>query len=182
MSSPASRRSKRSSVNGTPRRRSVRASEAPMSDASLPDNTNAAEERPQSSTPRRAARATPVGSSQNTSQSQAPPTSSPLFFRSSPAGSQSQSQSQSLNIPGGAERAGLSSPLRNVASSEGGQTPRASGAYGGEYCIRCDGARWTTDAEAPKCRPQSIMLLAPTLQRPQRTGSTPIVRARLACS
>lgn len=136
MSSPASRRSNRNSVNGTPRR-SAANSEALMSDPSLPDadaaNDQLRSEADQASqdTPRANAR-----SSQNTSQSQAPPTSSPLFFRSSPAGSQSQSQSQSqsLNAPAG-NGVNVSSPLRqqsDAASSRGGRTPRPSGAIGGK--------------------------------------------------
>ena len=125
MSSPTSRRSNRNSVGGTPRRN--RNSTGPMSDASLPGSDPANQ---QQGTPRARAQS----SSQNTSQSQqqAPPTSSPLFFRSSPAGSQSQSQSQSLNVP---NRNGVngSSPLRqrnDQTSSQGGQTPRASGQIG----------------------------------------------------
>ncbi|EMC96106.1 hypothetical protein BAUCODRAFT_148939 [Baudoinia panamericana UAMH 10762] len=69
-------------------------------------------------------------SSQGTSQSQVPPTSSPLFMRQSPNGSQSQSQSQGLNVPG-INGVGISSPLRQQTvaggSSEGGRTPRATG-------------------------------------------------------
>lgn len=135
MSSPASRRSNRKSVNGTPRR-SQQDSSAPMSDPSLPD-VDAANEQIQSeasqqqdTTPRANAR-----SSQNTSQSQAPPTSSPLFFRSSPAGSESQSRSQGLNLPAGANGVNISSPLRqrsDAASDQEGRTPRASGAVGGK--------------------------------------------------
>ena len=151
MSSPTSRRSNRNSVNGTPRR-SARGSQAPPSsdpilpdDAGTPDNHLHAEEEQasqnggsQQNTPRGITR-----SSQQTSQSQAPPTSSPLFFRSSPAGSQSQSQSQSqgLNVPAGANGVGASSPLRQqsgVGSSEGGRTPRATGGIGGEYTTSRD--------------------------------------------
>jgi DNA replication licensing factor MCM4 len=134
MSSPTSRRSNRNSTGGTPRR-SNRNSQGPMGDASLPgsDPPAAPEGASQQGTPRAGAR-----SSQNTSQSQAPPTSSPLFFRSSPAGSESQSQSQSLNVPG-ANGVNASSPLRqqnNEGSSQGGQTPRASGAIGAGENIR----------------------------------------------
>lgn len=142
MSSPASRRTTRSSANNTPQRRTQRASqqtrssEPPMSDPPLPDADDANSQlqaeaaASQQGTPR---------ASQNTqSQSQAPPTSSPLFFRSSPAGSQSQSQSQSLGVP--AANGVGSSPLRQrtdaptpgVQSSEGGRTPRANGGIGGE--------------------------------------------------
>jgi len=137
MSSPTSRRSNRSSVNGTPRR-SQRNSNVPMSDASLPD-ANGADEQLQSEASQQEQETTPranARSSQNESQSQAPPTSSPLFFRSSPAGSQSQSQSQGLNVPAGTRGVGASSPLRqqsDAASSQGGRTPRASGAIGGIY-------------------------------------------------
>jgi hypothetical protein len=127
MSSPEQRRSNRSSVNGTPRR-SARSSQAPASSPALPNNGNAAADEQlrseaddanmQDLTPRGATR-----SSQNISQSQAPPTSSPLFFRSSPNGSQSQSQQ-------GGRAGGASSPLKSqadVASSDGARTPRASG-------------------------------------------------------
>ncbi|KAF2773629.1 MCM-domain-containing protein [Teratosphaeria nubilosa] len=115
MSSPTSRRS-----TVTPRR-SQRGSEAPpSSDPPLPpDNT------------------TPRGDSQQASQSQsqAPPTSSPLFYRSSPNNSQSESQSQSLGVPNGSQnRGGASSPLRQqlpAGSSEGGRTPRAVGGVDG---------------------------------------------------
>ena len=133
MSSPEQRRSNRSSVNGTPRR-STRSSQAPASSPSLPINQNenaqadqqlrseASDANMQDVTPRGAAR-----SSQNISQSQAPPTSSPLFFRSSPNGSQSQSQ----NAQQSAGAAGApSSPLKrqtDAPSSDGGKTPRASG-------------------------------------------------------
>ncbi|KAK5168626.1 MCM DNA helicase complex subunit [Saxophila tyrrhenica] len=126
MSSPASRRSNRNSTGGTPRRSSQRSSEAPMSDAPLPTSPN----------PQEADRTTPranASNSQEESQSQNPPTSSPLFFRSSPAGSQSQSQSQSLNVPAGANGVNVSSPLRQQAdagSSLGGRTPRAGGGIG----------------------------------------------------
>lgn len=71
-------------------------------------------------------------------QSQAPPTSSPLFFRSSPGGSESQSQSQRLGVPQGSGAVGASSPLRRQmqpqGSSEGGRTPRANGGIGGMLC------------------------------------------------
>ena len=137
MSSPASRRSNRNSVNGTSSRRD-RNSDAPMSDPPLPDPASdqlqsEADRASQQDTPRDNAR-----SSQDESQSQAPPTSSPLFFRSSPAGSQSQSQSQSLGVPG-ANGVNISSPLRqrnDAASSQDGRTPRPSGAIGGEIVAR----------------------------------------------
>lgn len=133
MSSPASRRSNRNSVNGTPRRTSARNSEAPRSSPALPDADaandqlrmeaeQASQDLPYENTPRAAVR-----SSQNTSQSQNPPTSSPLFFRSSPANG-SQSQSQSANGAAG-NGMNISSPLRQqtALSSDGGRTPRASG-------------------------------------------------------
>ncbi|KAK0274926.1 MCM DNA helicase complex subunit [Friedmanniomyces endolithicus] len=137
-SSPASRRSNRRSINGTPQRRSRNSQAPPSSDPILPD-ADAAEEQPQSE-PQQASQDnrnqnTPRGNdrlSQDESQSQAPPTSSPLFFRSSPAGSQSQSQSQSLNVPR-ANGVAVSSPLRQQAgagSSDGGRTPRANGGIG----------------------------------------------------
>jgi len=133
MSSPEQRRSNRSSANGTPRR-TTRSSQAPASSPSLPNDQNenaaadqqlrseASDTNMQDLTPRGVAR-----SSQNISQSQAPPTSSPLFFRSSPNGSQSQSQ----NAQQSAGAAGApSSPLKrqvDAPSSDGGRTPRASG-------------------------------------------------------
>jgi len=131
MSSPEQRRSNRSSVNGTPRR-AARSSQAPASSPSLPNDqienaaadqqlrSEASDANMQDLTPRGVAR-----SSQNISQSQAPPTSSPLFFRSSPNGSQSQSQNVQTVGPGPP-----SSPLKrqmDAPSSEGGRTPRASG-------------------------------------------------------
>ena len=146
MSSPANRRSTRSSANNTPQRRSQRSSQAPRSSeppASDPPLPDAEDDLPNSQANGRAAtsqRGTPRASqSQSQSQSQAPPTSSPLFFRSSPAGSQSQSQSQSLGVP--ANNVNGSSPLRQrtdaatpgALSSAGGRTPRANGAIGGEY-------------------------------------------------
>ncbi|WPH04877.1 Hypothetical protein R9X50_00777400 [Acrodontium crateriforme] len=137
MSSPTSRRSNRNSVDGTPRRRNTnsRGSEAPMSDASLPDADAANDQlrseagMEQNGSGQNTPRANNGQSSQNT-QSQEPPTSSPLFFRS-PSGSQSQSQSQTLNPPG--PRGIISSPLRQQyggGSSEGGRTPRATGGIG----------------------------------------------------
>jgi len=146
MSSPVSRRSNRNSVNGTPRR-SDRNSEAPPSsdpilpDADMADEQLQSEDRQASQTG--SAQNTPRGttrSSQQTSQSQAPPTSSPLFFRSSPAASQSQSQSQSLNVPNG-NGVNVSSPLRHQSaanSSAGGRTPRASGGGIGGTIRVCD--------------------------------------------
>ena len=139
MSSPASHRSNRSSINGTPQRRRQNAELPPLSSPTVSD-ANAADEQLQSEasqidtqgddapmqdvTPRRR-----NGSSQNTSQSQAPPTSSQLFFRSSPT----QSQSQSLRPPQGFGGIGSSSPLRQsvTASSDAGTTPRAAQGYGG---------------------------------------------------
>jgi len=167
MSSPTSRRSNRSSVNGTPRR-SQRNSNVPMSDASLPD-ANGADEQLQSEASQQEQETTPranARSSQNESQSQAPPTSSPLFFRSSPAGSQSQSQSQGLNVPAGTRGVGASSPLRqqsDAASSQGGRTPRASGAIGGTYfCPRDNKCRTNKRRQTPRLfiTERALMLLA----------------------
>lgn len=132
MSSPEQRRSNRSSVNGTPRR-AGRSSQTPASGPSLPNNQNenaaadqqlrseASDANMQDVTPRGAAR-----SSQNISQSQAPPTSSPLFFRSSPNGSQSQSQNAQQHAGVGAPSSPLKSQI-DAPSSDGGRTPRASG-------------------------------------------------------
>nr|POE74390.1 dna replication licensing factor mcm4 [Quercus suber] len=120
MSSPTSRRSNRSSTNGTPRR-STRGSLTPGADDQvLPDAGESTQNTPRAGT----------RSSQQTSQSQVPPTSSPLFFRSSPAGSQSQSQSQLLDARANANGITISSPLRHIDSSDGGRTPRAAGGMG----------------------------------------------------
>lgn len=127
MSSPTSRRSNRNSVNGTPRR-STRGSEAPMSYPPLQD-ADATNDQVQSEAGQASQQNTPTGnvrSSQNTSQSQAPPTSSPLFFRSSPQ-VESQSQSRSLNVPAATGVNG-SSPLRQRSDAA---TPRPSGGIGG---------------------------------------------------
>ena len=149
MSSPEQRRSNRSSANGTPRR-TTRSSQAPASSPSLPNDQNenaaadqqlrseASDTNMQDLTPRGVAR-----SSQNISQSQAPPTSSPLFFRSSPNGSQSQSQ----NAQQSAGAAGApSSPLKrqvDAPSSDGGRTPRASGmGMGGRFLYIKDITPW----------------------------------------
>ncbi|KAF7190619.1 DNA replication licensing factor mcm4 [Pseudocercospora fuligena] len=142
-SSPASRRSTRSN-NNTPRRsqrgsQAPRSSAAPPSDPPQPDE-DAANSQLQSEADAASSRnGTPRGTQNSNSQSQAPPTSSPLFFRSSPAGSQSQSQSQSLGVPARGSVNG-SSPLRQRSdaqtpaglSSEGGRTPRANGANIGD--------------------------------------------------
>lgn len=146
MSSPASRRTTRSSANNTPQRRTQRASqqsrssEPPMSDPPLPD-VDGPNSQLQAEANAASQSGTPRGTQNSQSQSQAPPTSSPLFFRSSPAGSQSQSQSQSLNVP--AANGVGSSPLRQradaptpgIQSSEGGRTPRANGGIGGMYNV-----------------------------------------------
>ncbi|KAK3717994.1 MCM DNA helicase complex subunit [Vermiconidia calcicola] len=152
MSSPASRRSNRNSVNGTPKR-NQNGSQAPNSDAALP-NSDAANDQIQAEAEHSSQQNTPRGNanaSQETSQSQAPPTSSPLFFRSSPAGS--QSQSQSLNAPG-VNGVGISSPLRqqnDAASSQGGRTPRPSAGFGGSspihYAPSSDAAGPTTNGQ-----------------------------------
>jgi len=163
MSSPEQRRSNRSSANGTPRR-SARSSQAPASSPALPNNNGnnaAADEQLRSEagdanmqdvTPRGNTR-----SSQNISQSQAPPTSSPLFFRSSPNGSQSQSQQ------GG--RAG-GSPLKSQAdmpSSEGARTPRASGMMmGGGMLLRRMDIVVDIDTNTRQTLRQSTMLPALT--------------------
>lgn len=143
MSSPSSRRSNRNSTNGTPRR-SQRSSQAPASSPSLPNDDNAADQqlRSEASSQQNGngdGDLTPRGTATRSSQqSQAPPTSSPLFFRSSPGGSESQSQSQRLGVPQGSGAVGGSSPLRRQVqpqgSSEGGRTPRANGGIGGMFC------------------------------------------------
>ncbi|KAK3111618.1 MCM DNA helicase complex subunit [Teratosphaeriaceae sp. CCFEE 6253] len=137
-SSPASRRSNRRSVNGTPQRRNRNSQAPPSSDPIVPDaDANTADNQLQAEVQQAAQNGsdgnTPRGnarSSQNESQSQAPPASSPLFYRSSPRAS--QSQSQSLNVPGN-NGVQISSPLRQQAvagSSDGGRTPRATGGIG----------------------------------------------------
>ncbi|KAK1062229.1 MCM DNA helicase complex subunit [Friedmanniomyces endolithicus] len=160
-SSPASRRSNRRSVNGTPQRRSRNSQAPPSSDPILPD-ADAAEQQQQSDVQQPSQddrnQNTPRGNvrlSQDESQSQAPPTSSPLFFRSSPAGSQSQSQSQSLNLPR-ANGVAVSSPLRQQAaarSSDGGRTPRAHGGMGESspihYASSSDPAGRATNGHRP---------------------------------
>lgn len=182
MSSPTSRRSNRNSTGGTPRRRSNRNSQGPMSDASVPGSDPplepAATRTSQQGTPRAGARA-----SQETSQSQAPPTSSPLFFRSSPAGSQSQSQSQSLNVPA-ANGVNISSPLKqqnDQTSSQGGQTPRASGVLGGGENMPYVGQRAHAN-RALQSRRLFTMQPAQTLQDLPRTDSEHTVLARPGCS
>lgn len=150
MSSPTQRRSMRGSASNTPRRSQrgsqvPRSSEPPASDPPLPDADADVDANSQllseanGASPRNG---TPRGTQNSNSQSQAPPTSSPLFFRDSPAGSQSQSQSQGLGVP---ERGSVnvSSPLRQRAdvntpaglSSDGGRTPRANGGIGGKLAI-----------------------------------------------
>lgn len=152
MSTP-NRRASRSSANNTPSsRRSQRsnASQAPpppSSDAAAPEeDADAANSQLLSeagaagTTPRasqRSQRASARGTPRASQQSQAPPTSSPLFFRSSPAGSQSQSQSQGLGVPAANGSVQGSSPLRQrndarIGSSDGGRTPRGAPGIGGK--------------------------------------------------
>lgn len=151
MSSPTSRRSTRSSANNTPNGRNQRNSASqrapPSSDPAEADDANSqllseanasANGTPRGSqrSQRASVRGTPRASQQTDSQSQQPPASSPLFFQSSPAGSQSQSQSQNLGVPANGSVHG-SSPLRQrndvqMGSSEGGRTPRAAPGVGGE--------------------------------------------------
>jgi len=126
-------RSNRNSIDGTPRRRSTRGSEAPLSDA-LPgsDDQPGSEVGTQAGVGAASQQHTPRGnarSSQNFSQSQAPPTSSPLFFQSTPNG-ESQSQSQSLGVPDAAGTANGSSPSRQRSDAA---TPRPSGGFGGKH-------------------------------------------------
>lgn len=146
MSSPTQRRSDRPSANNTSRRASQRNSQAPQSSPAQQQqqqqqqNTEADGGAQRSSPAPAQDQTTPRGNARS-SQTQAPPTSSPLFFRSSPAQSESQSQSQQLGVPVGANGAGASSPLRQEVgagpggSSEGGRTPRANGGIGGEIML-----------------------------------------------
>jgi hypothetical protein len=183
MSSPDKRRSNRSSVNGTPRR-SARSSQAPASSPTLPNNGNAAADEQlraeASDADMQDVNVTPRGntrSSQNISQSQAPPTSSPLFFRSSPNGSQSQSQQ-------GGRAGGAGLPFNSqadVPSSDGGRTPRASGGMGmggGRSCGLTNTAYFWTNAIQILLR--SIML--PALIPPVLMHAVLIGRAPVACS
>ncbi|KAF2721009.1 MCM-domain-containing protein [Polychaeton citri CBS 116435] len=132
MSSPASRRTNRSSVNGTPRRPTARSAAVPSSP--VPDTSNQPSQRPDSDLPDAPDESTPrfsFRSTQDTSQSQAPPTSSPLFFRSSPAGS--ESQGRSLNVGPSRNGTAVSSPLAQQSddiNGEGAATPRAGGGIG----------------------------------------------------
>ncbi|KAF2173510.1 hypothetical protein M409DRAFT_15790 [Zasmidium cellare ATCC 36951] len=135
-----------------------------MSDPPLPD-VDAANSQLRSEANAASQQGTPRGTQNSQSQSQAPPTSSPLFFRSSPAGSQSQSQSQSLNVP--AANGVGSSPLRQrvdaptpgIQSSEGGRTPRANGGIGDSSPIHYGPS---SDAATP----------AANGHRPDRTSSS----------
>jgi hypothetical protein len=183
MSSPDKRRSNRSSVNGTPRR-SARSSQAPASSPTLPNNGNAAADEQlrteASDADMQDVNVTPRGntrSSQNISQSQAPPTSSPLFFRSSPNGSQSQSQQ-------GGRAGGASSPLKSQAdmpSSDGGRTPRASGGMGmggGRLHGFMNKAYFCTDAIQILLR----FITLPVQIPPVLTHVVLIERAPVACS
>jgi hypothetical protein len=181
MSSPDKRRSNRSSVNGTPRR-SARSSQAPTSSPTLPNNGNAAADEQlrteASDADMQDVNVTPRGntrSSQNISQSQAPPTSSPLFFRSSPNGSQSQSQQ-------GGRAGGAGSPLKSQAdghSSDGGRTPRASGGMGGgRLCGLMNTVYFC--ANAMQIPHQFIMPPAQILLVPMH--AVLIGRARVVCS
>ncbi|CAK1367425.1 unnamed protein product [Cercospora beticola] len=143
MSSPTQRRSTRGSANNTPRRsqrgsQAPRSSEPPASDPPLPEGEDLPDAQLQSEANAASSqRGTPRTTQNSNSQSQAPPASSPLFFRSSPAGSQSQSQSQSLGVPARGSVNG-SSPLKQRTdantpagfSSDGGRTPRANGGIG----------------------------------------------------
>lgn len=185
-SSPASRRTQRSSANNTPRRSQrgsqVPRSAEPASDPPLPEN----EETNSQANGASSRNATPRASQTSNSQSQAPPTSSPLFFRSSPAGSQSQSQSQSLGVPAG--RGSGSSPLRqrNDAatptglSSAGGRTPRANGAGIGGECQIWVCRHVDTDDDEQTLHP-SITPPVQILQVQYRTVSANTERALLDC-
>ena len=149
MSSPTQRRSTRGSANNTPRRsqrgsQAPRSSEPPASDPPLPEGEDLPDAQLQSEANAASSqRGTPRATQNSNSQSQAPPASSPLFFRSSPAGSQSQSQSQSLGVPARGSVNG-SSPLKQRTdantpagfSSDGGRTPRANGGIGGKFVQR----------------------------------------------
>lgn len=139
MSSPASRRVARRSQSGTPRQNNRNSELSPISSPAISD-INGADSQLQSEASQAGApssdgigpEATPRPSnriSQDTSQSQAPATSSPLFYRSSPGGS----QSQSINGAQNRRLQDISSPLRrSVAPGSDATTPRAAAGYGGE--------------------------------------------------
>ncbi|KAI9673927.1 MAG: hypothetical protein M1817_002133 [Caeruleum heppii] len=102
MSSPASRRSKRSSQSETPRRTAARNSQQPPSSPTVPNGATA--QSTSQSTPR--------------ANRQAPPSSSPMFMRTSPINPPSAPSSTN-----GLDR---SSPYPGAAhTDDGGQTPRA---------------------------------------------------------
>jgi hypothetical protein len=106
-----------------------------------------------------------------------------LFFRSSPSGSQSQSQSQSLQRPA-ANGVNGSSPLRqqlDAGSSQGGRTPRASGAIGGKRRQLFAFGKIKTDLGFQNLR-RFTMPPAQMLLNPRIMGSAQIAPAPAACS
>ncbi|PSK46377.1 DNA replication licensing factor mcm4 [Elsinoe australis] len=126
MSSPSSRRT------ATPRR-SNRPSEAPQSSPLQPGHGPDDQLRSEASqaSNRQQSQETPRGNRTSQETSQNPPTSSPLFFQSSPVnGSQQRSLDGALN---GANGIGISSPLRqsSEAPMDDAQTPRPSGITNG---------------------------------------------------
>lgn len=119
MSSPASRRSKRNSLNSTP----ARGSHTPQQPASNPqaqmdpNSTSASQQGGE--------QATPQAPRQNIASS------SPLFFRSSPSNASQTGQ------PGPSGQMEISSPLKQVSNAgDEDRTPRASRqAPAGELCV-----------------------------------------------
>ncbi|QIW98560.1 hypothetical protein AMS68_004078 [Peltaster fructicola] len=157
MSSPAQRRSSRATQNSIPRR-TDRQELPPISSPAVSD-INGADSQLRSEASQAGAPSsdglgpdiTPRASnrtSQDTSQSQAPATSSPLFYRSSPGGSQSQSINGGRN---GRANGASSSLRRSVAPSSDAATPRANAGYGDSspvyYASSSDAAGPTSNAQ-----------------------------------
>ena len=151
MSSPTQRRSQRSSASATPRR-DQREPEAPgsspMQTGFGPDN----QLRSEASQASDLSLQVPGQGTPRANGAQAPPSSSPLFFRSSPA----NAAANGVNV---------SSPLGQPPSSDGGQTPRASGqTIGGALILaRCDKTTFwlTTRTDSSPIRYASSSSAAP---------------------
>ncbi|KAF2227870.1 MCM2/3/5 family-domain-containing protein [Elsinoe ampelina] len=126
MSSPASRRT------ATPRRsnQSAAPESSPLQPGFGPDDQLRSEASQASN--RQQSQETPRGNRTSQETSQNPPTSSPLFYQSSPAnGAASRSLNGALNVANGI---GMSSPLRMSSEPpvDDAQTPRPSGITNGE--------------------------------------------------
>ncbi|KAI9701794.1 MAG: hypothetical protein M1836_001138 [Candelina mexicana] len=111
MSSPASRRSQRDSLSGTPKRASTRSQQPPSSPVVGPEQGGSQTFPQNSPSKQRPPQGTPRGARQNVVSS------SPLFFQSSPANGASAPTGQRMEI---------SSPLRQESNAtDGDRTPRA---------------------------------------------------------